>query len=83
MATTTITFNEVNRKQAFDDLIQEVLLELSKEYPDLESYLDDLVEYLQPQMERLLRAKGRGIQFCWSMQEKYSTPMMKTVDNDD
>ena len=60
--TTTPTFTEVNRKQAFNGLVQEVILEPSKQYNDLESYLDELVEYLQTQMEKMLRAKDRGIQ---------------------
>ena len=60
---TTTTFNEVNRKQVFNGLIQEVILEPSKQYIDLESYLDDLVEYLHLQMDKMLQAKGGGIQF--------------------
>ena len=54
----------------------------SKQYTDLESYIDDLVEYLQPQMDEMLRAKDLGIQFNWSAHVKYSTPLMKTVDYD-
>ena len=77
------SFSEVNRKQAFDGLVQEVILEPSKQYNDLELYLDDLVEYLHPQMDKMLQAKGRGIQFWWSVQVKYSTPLMKTIDYDD
>ena len=82
MAATT-TFNEVNRKQAFDGLVQEVVLVPSKQYTDLESYMDDLVEYLKPQMDEMLRAKDCGIQFYWSVQVNYSTPRMKTVDYDE
>ena len=44
--TTPTTFTEVNRKQAFNGLIQEVILEPTKQYIDFESYLHDLVEYL-------------------------------------
>ena len=44
--------------------------------------MDELLEYLQPQMDQMLRAKDRGIQFCWSVQVKYSTPLM-TVDYDE
>ena len=66
--TTTINFNEVNRKQAFNGLVQEVILEPSKQYNDLELYLVDLVEYLHPQMDKMLQSKGRGIQFWWSVQ---------------
>ena len=80
---TPTTFTEVNRKQAFNGLVQEVILEPSKQYNDLELYLEDLVEYLHPQMNKMLQSKGRGIQFWWSVQVKYSTPFMKTVDYDD
>ena len=76
-------FQEVNRKQAFNGLVQEVILEPSKQYNDLELYLDDLVEYLHPQMDKMLQSKGRGIQFWWSVQVKYSKPLMTTVDNDE
>ena len=76
-------FQEVNRKQAFNGLVQEVILEPSKQDFDLESYLDDLVEYLHPQMDEMLLAKVPGIQFWWSVQVKYSKPLMKTVDNDE
>ena len=81
--TTPTTFTEVNRKQAFNGLVQEVILEPSKQYNDLELYLDDMVEYLHPQMDKMLQSKGRGIQFWWSVQVKYSTPFMKAVDYDD
>ena len=81
MAPTT-TFQELNRKQAFDGLVQEVVLLPRKQYTDLESYMDDLVEYLQPQMDEMLRAKDLGIQFNWSPHVKYSTPLMKIVDYD-
>ena len=79
----TATFNRVDRKEAFDGLVQEILLEPSKQYTDLESSLDNLVDYLHPQMDEMLRAKGRGIQFSWSVQVNYSTPLMRTVDCDD
>ena len=75
MATTTpTTFTEVNRKHAFNGLSQEVILLPSKHYSDLESYMDDLVEYLQQQMDKMLQSMGRGIQFLWSVQVRYSTP---------
>ena len=77
------TFNELNRKHAFDGLVQEAVLVPSKQYTDLESFMDNLLEYLQPQMDEMLRAKGRGIQFNCSVPVKYSTPLMKTVDYDD
>ena len=41
-ATTTSTLSEVNRKQAFDGWIQEVAFEASKQYKDLELFLDEL-----------------------------------------
>ena len=34
-------------------------------------------------MDEMLRNKGRGIQFWWSVQVKYSTTLMNTVENDD
>ena len=76
------TFNQMDRKQAFIGLLQEVILEPSKQDTDLESYLDELVEYLQPQMDEILRGNGRGFQLCWSVQVKSSTPLMNTVDYD-
>ena len=59
------TFHEVDRKQAFGGFVQEVILEPNKQYTDLELYLDDLMEYLFPQMDGMLRAKGRGLIFWW------------------
>ena len=76
------TFHEVERK-AFGGIAQEVLLEPSKQYNDLELYLDDLMEYLYPQMDEMLRAKGRGIIFWWSVQVKYNRPLVRDVDYDD
>ena len=49
----------------------------------MESIFDDQVEYLQPQMDEMIRAKARGIQFNWSVQVKYSQPSMKSIDYDD
>ena len=34
-------------------------------------------------MDKILPTKGRGIKFWWSVQEEFSTPLMKTVDYDD
>ena len=73
-ATTTTTFSEVNRKQAFNGLVQEVILEPRKQYNDLELYLDDLVEYLHPQMDKMLQSKGRGILFRWCASEVQHAP---------
>ena len=77
------TFHEMERKQGFGGFGQEVPLEPGKEYNALELYLDDLMEYLYPQMEEMIRGKGRGIIFWWSVQVKYSRSLMKTVDYDD
>ena len=79
----TVTFHDVERKQAFDGVVQEVLLEPSKQYNDLELYLNDLMEYLHPQMDKMLSAKGRGIIFWWSVQVNYNAPLVKDVDEDD
>ena len=71
MAATT-TFHEMNRKQSFDAMVQEVLLESSKPYNVLEQYFAELLEYLHPEMDDMLLAKGSGIQFWWGLQVKYS-----------
>ena len=55
-------------------MVQEVVLLPSKQYTDLESYRDAMVEYLQPQMDEMLRAKDRGIQFYRSVQVKSAPP---------
>ena len=57
------SFHDVERKEAFDGFAQEMLLEASKPYNDLDLYRDDMMVYLQVQMDRMLRAKGRGIVF--------------------
>ena len=41
------------------------------------------MEYLHPQMDKMLQKKDCGIQFLWSVQVKYSRPLMTTVDYDD
>ena len=80
---TTPTFSEVNRKQAFDGWMQEVALEASSQYYDLEMYLDDLTEYLSPQMEKMLDGKDGGILFWWSVRVNYNRPWARDVDEDD
>ena len=45
--------------------------------------MDDLLEYLDTQMDRMLQSTGRRIQLWWSVQVKDSTPLMKTVDYDE
>ena len=82
MATTT-TFIELNRKQVFNGLVKEVLLEPRKPSTVLDSYRDDGMEYLGTEMDKILRAKGRGTQFCWSVQVKTSTTLLKTIDYDE
>ena len=62
----TATFHEVDKQQAFVGLIQQVDLVLTKHYNDLERCLSDLVEYLQPQIDRILLAKAPGILFWLS-----------------
>ena len=56
--TTKTTFSEVNRKRALNGLLQEVILEPTKQYIDLESYSDDLVEDLQPLIYKNFQLKG-------------------------
>ena len=41
------------------------------------------MDSLHPQMEEMFLAKGVRIQFRWSVQVKYTTPLLKTVDNDE
>ena len=77
------TFHEVERKQAFDGLIQQVDLEPIKKYNDLELYLGDLMEYLHPQLDKFLKVEGPGIFFWWSVQVNYNPPLVKDVDEDE
>ena len=76
-------FQEVNRKQAFNGLVQEVILETSKQYIDVESYLDEMMEYLQPQKDKMIQANGRGILIGEVDKVRSCTQLMKTVDYDD
>ena len=57
------TFQEVDIKQTFNGLIQQVDLEPSKKYIDLELYLGDLMEYLHTQMDRFLKFRVLGSTF--------------------
>ena len=87
MTTTTATatmppFSEVNRKQAFDGWMQEVALEATSQYYDLEMFLDDLAEYLRPEMEMMLEGKDGNILFWWSVRVNYDDPR-GDVDEDD
>ena len=90
MTTTTTTsiatmpsFNEVNRKQAFDGWMQEVALESTCGYHDLEMFLDDLADYLRPEMEKMLEGKDANILFWWSVRVNYYDPRASDVDEDD
>ena len=69
------TFRVVDKQQAFDGLIQQVDLAPTEHYNDLELYLSDLVEYLQPQIDKILEAKARGIFFWLSLQVNYNQPL--------
>ena len=64
-------FRELDRKQAFDDWMQQVDLEPNKNYKDLDLYLEELLEFIQPPMEKILKAKDRCIFFWLSVQVKY------------
>ena len=72
MATPTMpTFNEVNRKQAFDGWMQEVALESTCGYHDLEMFFDDLADFLRSEMEKMLEGKDVNILFWWSVRVNY------------
>ena len=58
------TSRVVDKQLAFDGLFQQVDLAPTEHYNDLELYLSDLVEYLEPQIDKILEAKARGI-FFW------------------
>ena len=77
------TFHDVDRKQPFGCFAQELLLEPNKQYTDLELYLNDLMEYLYPQMDEMLPANGRGIIFWWSVQVKYNRALVRDADYDE
>ena len=77
------TFHELDRKQAFDGLIQQEDLEPNKKHSELELYLCDLMEYLHPQMDKFLKVEGPGIFFWWSVQVNYNPPLIKDVKEDD
>ena len=75
MATSTVpTFSEVNRKQAFDGWMQELALEATCGYYDLEMFLEDLADYLRPEMEKMLEGKDANILFWWSVRVNYNRP---------
>ena len=63
--------------------MQEVALEASKQYNDLKLCLDDLTDYLRPEMEKMLDGKDGGLQFWWSLRVNYNGPWARDVDEDD
>ena len=71
------TFSLVERKQAFVGMIQEVDLEPSKQYIDLERYLLDLMEYLQPELAKNLGDSDGGIYLFLSVNFKYYNPWQR------
>ena len=93
MATTTTTtttatattppFSEVNRKQAFDGWMQEVALEATCDYYDLEMFLEDLADYLRREMEKMLEGKDANILFWWSVRVNYNRPWARDDDDED
>ena len=76
----TTNFHEVARKQAIVGFAHEVRLESSKKYNDLHLYLYYLMENLHPQMDEMLRAKGRGIIFWWRVQVTFNVPLVRDLD---
>ena len=77
------TFSVVEMKQAFGDMIQEVYLEPSKQYIDLERYLFDLMEYLQPELAKNLGESDAGIYLFLSVDVKYNNPWQRVGNDDD
>ena len=78
----TATFHFVDKQQAFHGLIQQVDLAPTKHYNDLELYLSDLMEYLQPQFAMILVAKARCIFFWLSLQISYKQPLDPADEQD-
>ena len=46
-------------------------------------FLDDLTEYLRPEMENMLEGKDGNILFWWSVRVNYNGPWVRDVDEDD
>ena len=76
-------FSVVEMKKAFGDMIQEVYLEPSKQYIDLERYLFDLTEYLQPELAKNLGDTDAGIYLFLSVDVKYYNPWQRHGNDDD
>ena len=64
-------FIEVDRKEGFGGLFQQVDLQPRKVYGGLEEYLNALTEHLRALMEPMLKEKG-GINFWLSVQVAYT-----------
>ena len=64
-------FREVDRKEGFGGLIQQVDLQSRKEYGGLEEYLSDLTEHPKELIKPIHKDKG-GINFWLSIQVIYS-----------
>ena len=64
-------FREVDRKEGFGGLIQQVDLQSRKQYDGLEEYLKDLTIHLKELINPILKHKG-GINFWLSIQVNYS-----------
>ena len=71
----TDTFHEVEGTRAYNGLVQDMSLEPNKQVINLKRYLDDLLEYLYRQMDKVLRAIGRGVLFWESAQVNYNQQM--------
>ena len=77
------TFSLMEMKQAFGGMIQQVNLEPSKQYIDLERYLFDVVEYLQPELVKNLRESDGDIYLFLSVDVKYNNPWQRFGNDDD
>ena len=77
------SFSVVEMKKAFGGMIQEVYLEPSKQYIDLERYLFDLTEYLQPELAKNLGDSDAGIYLFLSVHVKYDNPWQRYGNDDD
>lgn len=58
-------------------------LEPNKENNDLELYLGDLMVYLHPEMDRVLKWKGLAIVIRCSVQVNYNNSWGKDVEQDE
>ena len=44
--------------------------------------MDDIIEYLRPEMEKMLGGNDGGILFCWSVRVNYNGPWVRDVEQD-